>query len=99
MIDLHERPEIAAAICQHVEEYYRQRALRVLDAAGGRIDIIGSGGDIGGERGMILSPRIWRRKNQALLRPADHDLQTDGTEDLLPFLRLDRTGDRGFSSN
>jgi uroporphyrinogen decarboxylase len=61
-VDLYERPEIAAAICEHVEEYYRQRALRVIEAAGGCVDVIGSGGDIGGERGMLLSPRIWRER-------------------------------------
>ena len=57
LIDLHEQPEIATAICEHVEEYYRQRALRVLEAAGGQVDIIGSGGDIGSERGIMLNPR------------------------------------------
>ncbi len=62
LIDLHEQPEIAAAICEHVEEYYRQRALHVLEAAGGQVDIIGSGGDIGSERGMMLNPRVWRAR-------------------------------------
>jgi uroporphyrinogen decarboxylase len=62
LMDLHERPDIAAAICEHVEEYYRQRALRVLEAAEGQIDIIGSGGDIGSERGMLLNPRVWRER-------------------------------------
>jgi uroporphyrinogen decarboxylase len=62
LIDLHEQPEIAAAICEHVEEYYRQRALRVLEVAGGQVDIIGSGGDIGSERGMMLNPRVWRER-------------------------------------
>jgi uroporphyrinogen decarboxylase len=62
LMDLCDRPEIAAAICGHVEEYYRKRAFRVLDAAPGMIDIIGSGGDIGSERGMILNPRLWREK-------------------------------------
>ena len=62
LIDLHEQPEIATAICEHVEEYYRQRALRVLEAAGGQVDIIGSGGDIGSERGIMLNPRVWRER-------------------------------------
>ena len=62
LMDLCDQPEIAAAICTHVEEYYRQRAFRVLDAAPGMIDIIGSGGDIGSERGMILNPRLWRER-------------------------------------
>jgi uroporphyrinogen decarboxylase len=62
LMDLCDRPEIAAAICGNVEEYYRRRAFRVLDAAPGSIDIIGSGGDIGSERGMIMSPQLWREK-------------------------------------
>lgn len=62
LIDLYERPGIAAAICEHVEEYCRQRCLRVLQAAEGQVDIIGSGGDIGGERGMLLSPHVWRER-------------------------------------
>lgn len=60
LMDLYDQPEIAAAICTRVEEYYRKRAFRVLDAAPGMVDIIGSGGDIGSERGMILNPVLWR---------------------------------------
>ncbi len=62
LIDLHTQPEMAEAICRHVEEYYRRRALHVIDAAGGRIDIVGSGGDIGSQRGMMLNPDLWRER-------------------------------------
>ena len=62
MMDLVERPDIVDAICSHVEAYYRQRALRVLEAAQGGIDIVGSGGDIGGQTGMLLSPELWRER-------------------------------------
>ena len=62
MMDLVINPEIADAICGHVEEYYRQRALRVLEIAGDGIDIIGSGGDIGSQRGMMLNPDLWRER-------------------------------------
>jgi uroporphyrinogen decarboxylase len=61
LIDLRQQPEIAEAISRRVEEYYRLRALRVLDAARGQIDIVGSGGDIGTQRGMMLNPVLWRR--------------------------------------
>ena len=60
LVDLRLQPELAEAICRRVEEYYRQRALRVLEAARGQVDIIGSGGDVGGQCGMLLSPRTWR---------------------------------------
>lgn len=61
LVDLETDPEIAEAISDHASEYYRQRAMRVLEAAGGSIDIIGSGGDVGTQLGMILSPQSWRQ--------------------------------------
>lgn len=62
MMDLYEHPEIVDRICTRVEEYYRLRALRVLETGGGRIDVVGSGGDIAGERGMLLAPDVWREQ-------------------------------------
>lgn len=61
LIDLYTEPELAEAICMRVERYYRNRAIRVLEKANGRIDIVGSGGDIGEQNRMLLSPDIWRR--------------------------------------
>lgn len=60
MLDLYDRPEITHAICTRVRDYYYGRADRVLRTTDGLIDVIGSGGDIGGERGMLLSPDLWR---------------------------------------
>jgi uroporphyrinogen decarboxylase len=60
LVDLQVNPEIAEAISHRASEYYYQRSLRVLDAAGGRIDIISSGGDVGSQNGMLLSPQCWR---------------------------------------
>ena len=62
MIDLYENPDIVDAICARVTEYYVQRALRAVDAAGGEIDMIGSGGDIGSQRGMMVNPDVWRER-------------------------------------
>ncbi len=59
-MDLYENPEIVTAICSKVRDYYYGRALRVLEAADGEIDIIGSGGDIGGQQCLMLSPDKWR---------------------------------------
>ena len=61
LMDLVECPDIAEAICQHVTDFYQARALRALEQSDGRIDICGSGGDIGTQRGMMLSPDLWRR--------------------------------------
>jgi len=60
-IDMYENPEIVDAICFKVREYYYNRAMRALDAADGEIDIIGSGGDIGGQECLMLSPDLWRK--------------------------------------
>ncbi|MBI3987335.1 MAG: hypothetical protein HY343_10460 [Lentisphaerae bacterium] len=61
MMDLVENPEIVEAICSSVERFYRERALRAIEAGKGRIDVIGSGGDIGSQRGMLLAPELWRQ--------------------------------------
>jgi len=62
LTELHLAPEIPEAICRHVAEYYRQRALRVIDAAAGKLEIVGSGGDIGTQRGMMVRPETWRQR-------------------------------------
>jgi len=62
LMDLYERPDMVAAICGKVGWYYRQRALRAIAATGGRIDMVGTGGDIGTQRGMMLRPEIWREQ-------------------------------------
>lgn len=62
LMDLYARPDIVESICSHVERYYRERALRVIEATGDGIDIIGSGGDVGGQQGMMLAPEVWREQ-------------------------------------
>lgn len=71
-IDLYENPEIVTAICSKVREYYFDKALKVLEAADGEIDIIGSGGDIGGQDHLMLSPALWRE----LIKPQSAGLIT-----------------------
>ena len=62
VMDLYDAPEMVDAICSRVQGYYFERAERALEAANGRVDIIGSGGDIGSQRGMLVSPEIWRQR-------------------------------------
>lgn len=62
MVDLYENPDIVDAICRRVETYYRERMARVLAVAGDRIDVIGSGGDLGTQRGLMVSPDVWRER-------------------------------------
>jgi uroporphyrinogen decarboxylase len=60
LLDLVESPDIAECISRHVTDFYVARAMRALEESDGRIDIVGSGGDIGSQRGMILAPDLWR---------------------------------------
>ncbi|MBN2853073.1 MAG: hypothetical protein JXQ23_10105 [Clostridia bacterium] len=59
-MDIIEEPEIVNAICEKVGEYYLGRAMRVLDKAKGKIDIIGSGGDLGAQETLMINPSAWR---------------------------------------
>ena len=72
LMDLHEHPDIQEEICTRVADYYIARAERVLDVAKG-VDLIGSGGDIGTQRGMMVSPDMWRKRikkhTQRLITP------------------------------
>jgi uroporphyrinogen decarboxylase len=61
MMDLVECPEIAQAISRKAAEFYKERTIRAIEATDGMIDLIGSGGDIGTQRGMMISPDLWRK--------------------------------------
>ncbi len=61
LTDLVLQPEIAEAISRKAQEFYKSRALKALEQSDGQIDMIGSGGDIGTQRGMMISPDIWRK--------------------------------------
>ena len=61
LMDLVEYPDIAEAIVSRATESYKQRALRAIEESKGKIDLVGSGGDIGTQRGMMLSPDLWRQ--------------------------------------
>ena len=41
--------------------FLQKRALRAIEQSDGQNDIIGSGGDIGTQKGMMLSPELWRK--------------------------------------
>ena len=73
LMDLIECPDIAEAICCHAADFYQKRALRAIEQSDGRIDIIGSGGDLGTQRAMMLDPDLWRRHikpySEELIRP------------------------------
>ena len=61
LMDLVECPDIAEAISSRAAEFYKKRALKAIEQSDGQIDMIGSGGDIGTQRGMMLAPDMWRK--------------------------------------
>ncbi len=60
LTDIIIQPEIAETISRKAQEFYKARALKALEQSDGQIDMIGSGGDIGTQRGMMISPKSWR---------------------------------------
>jgi len=60
LMDLVECPDVAEAISRRAMEFNREKTLRAIEACGGLIDMVGSGGDIGTQRGMMISPELWR---------------------------------------
>ena len=73
LMDLVECPDIAEAISYHVVKFFKELDMRAVEESNGQIDIISSGGDIGTQRGMMLSPELWRRHikpySRELIRP------------------------------
>lgn len=78
LIDLVTQPEIAEAISRKAAEFYRARAMKALEQSDGQIDMIGSGGDIGTQRGMMVDPEIWRTHVKPYTRTLIQDFKNMG---------------------
>jgi uroporphyrinogen decarboxylase len=61
LLDLSEKPEIACAIMDRFTDIYIENTLRVIEAAGGLLDMVYTYDDVGIQRGLLMSPRMWRR--------------------------------------
>ena len=61
LMDLVECPDIAEAISCSCDRVLQETGLRAIEESKGAIDLIGSGGDIGTQRGMMLAPDLWRK--------------------------------------
>lgn len=57
MIDITTRDEVGLAIIQKRVDYYYRLARRMLEAAGGKIDILALGEDMGNQNGRMFSQR------------------------------------------
>ena len=61
LMDLVEQPEVACAIMDEMTDLYIANVTRVLAAGGGRIDMVYTWDDVAHQRGLMMSPRMWRR--------------------------------------
>lgn len=55
------KPDVIHAIIAHVVDFGVDLTRRFLEAAGGRIDIAYFGNDFGAQRGLLVSPAMWRQ--------------------------------------
>ena len=60
MADLALRPERACAVMDRVMVYLMERTRQILEAGAGLIDMIEYNDDVGSQRGLLISPEMWR---------------------------------------
>ena len=61
LTDLAIEPSLAEAVIGRIREFYLAYLERILDAAGGKIDIVLTGDDFGSQNGPLVSPTMWRQ--------------------------------------
>jgi len=60
-MDLAEEPELAHAIFEPVTEFYIEHFRKLLAVARGRVDLVFTADDIGGQGGLLMSLAMWRK--------------------------------------
>jgi uroporphyrinogen decarboxylase len=65
MLDIATRNEVLFRIWDHLSDFFYEFDRRILEAGGGRIDIMHFGDDYGTQRDTVISPQIYRE----LLQP------------------------------
>ena len=60
LLDLVENPDIACAIMDHFTDVYIENTVRVIEAAGGLLDMVYTYDDVGIQTGPLMSMRMWR---------------------------------------
>ncbi|MHB8897635.1 MAG: uroporphyrinogen decarboxylase family protein [Thermoguttaceae bacterium] len=61
LLDLALEPEIAEYLFGRISEFYLEYLRRTLEAGGGQIDVVMMGDDFGTQKGLFMSPAMWRR--------------------------------------
>ena len=62
LLDLVEKPEVAGAIMDRFTDVYIENTLRVIEAAGGLLDMVYTYDDVGIQNGPLMSLRMWRKQ-------------------------------------
>lgn len=60
-VAMFERPAVVEAVTRHVVDYYEQANERYFDRLGSRADAYFFGNDFGTQRGLLLSPDLFRK--------------------------------------
>jgi uroporphyrinogen decarboxylase len=53
--------DVACAIMDRFTDIYIENTLRVIETAGGLLDMVYTYDDVGIQRGLLMSPRMWRK--------------------------------------
>jgi len=61
LMDMAAEPEFAEAILHHIMSFVREDARRSLEAGQGRYTFIEYNDDVATQRGMLISPNMWRQ--------------------------------------
>jgi uroporphyrinogen decarboxylase len=61
LLDLAEKPDVACAIMDRFTDIYIENTLRVIEAAGGLLDMVYTYDDVGTQKSLLISPRMWRK--------------------------------------
>jgi uroporphyrinogen decarboxylase len=61
LLDLAENPGVACAIMDRFTDIYIENTVRVIEAAGGLLDMVYTYDDVGIQNGLLMSPRMWRK--------------------------------------
>lgn len=62
LLDLVDQPELAGAIMDRFTDIYIENVLRVIEAAGGLLDMVYTYDDVGIQNGPLMSLRMWRKQ-------------------------------------
>jgi len=82
LLDLVEKPEVACAIMDRFTDTYIENTRRVIEAAGGLLDMVYTYDDVGIQGGLLMSTRMWRKyilprhqRLNAAIRSASHPVK------------------------